>query len=69
MIPINIVHSTAMSLMEKAAIDIPDDYLEGIKAAAAVEDGDLSSFVIGFAVLVFAGSAGWFPSGLKTSLL
>lgn len=46
MIPINVVHSTAMTLMEKAAIDIPDDYLEGIKAAAAVEDGDLSSFVL-----------------------
>jgi L(+)-tartrate dehydratase alpha subunit len=35
-----------MTLMAKAAIDIPDDYLEGIKAAAAVEDGDLSSFVL-----------------------
>ena len=46
MIPINVVYSTAMTLMEKAAIDIPDDYLEGIKAAAAVEDGDLSSFVL-----------------------
>ena len=46
MIPINIVHSTAMSLMEKAAIEIPEDYLEGIKAAAEVEDGDLSSFVL-----------------------
>ena len=46
MIPIDIVHSTAMSLMEKAAIEIPEDYLEGIKAAAEVEDGDLSSFVL-----------------------
>jgi L(+)-tartrate dehydratase alpha subunit len=46
MIPIDIVHSTAMSLMEKAAIEIPEDYLEGIKAAAEVEDGDLPSFVL-----------------------
>ena len=32
--------------MEKAAIDIPQDYLDGLKAAAATEDGDLSSFVL-----------------------
>ena len=46
MIPIDLVHSTAVTLMEKAAIEIPDDYLAGIKAAAEVEDGDLSSFVL-----------------------
>lgn len=32
--------------MTKAAIEIPDDYLIGLKEAAAVEDGDLSSFVL-----------------------
>jgi L(+)-tartrate dehydratase alpha subunit len=46
MISINIVQKTAESLMEKAAIEIPEDYLDGLKAAAAVEDGDLSSFVL-----------------------
>jgi len=46
MIPIDTIKATAETLMEKAAIDIPDDYLEGLKAAAAVEDGDLSSFVL-----------------------
>ena len=34
MIPIDVVHSTAMTLMEKAAIEIPDDYLAGISIAA-----------------------------------
>ncbi|MBT3787566.1 MAG: fumarate hydratase [Alphaproteobacteria bacterium] len=46
MIPIDVVHSTAMTLMEKAAIEIPDDYLAGIKSAADAEEGDLSSFVL-----------------------
>ena len=46
MISIDVIESTAMALMEKAAIEIPDDYLQGIKAAAEVEDGDLSSFVL-----------------------
>ncbi|MEO1318861.1 MAG: fumarate hydratase, partial [Pseudomonadota bacterium] len=46
MIPIDLVQSTAETLMDKAAIEIPEDYLEGLKAAAAVEDGDLSSFVL-----------------------
>ncbi len=46
MISIDVVQSTAMTLMEKAAIEIPEDYLQGIKAAAEVEDGDLSSFVL-----------------------
>ncbi len=46
MIPINIVQSTAEKLMEKAAIEIPSDYLEGLKRTAAAEDGDLSSFVL-----------------------
>jgi len=46
MIPIDIIKSTAIILMEKAAIEIPDDYLDGLKVAAEIEDGDLSSFVL-----------------------
>ena len=46
MIAIDLVQSTAETLMKKAAIEIPDDYLTGLKAAAAEEDGDLSSFVL-----------------------
>ena len=46
MIAIDVVQSTAETLMQKAAIEIPDDYLTGLKAAAAAEDGDLSSFVL-----------------------
>ena len=45
MIPIELIQSTARSLMDKAAIEIPEDYLDGLKAAAATEDGDLSSFL------------------------
>lgn len=46
MISIDVIQRTAEVLMEKAAIEIPDDYLAGLKAAADVEDGDLSSFVL-----------------------
>ena len=46
MIAIDLIEKTALSLMEKAAIEIPQDYLDGLKAIAAVEDGDLSSFVL-----------------------
>lgn len=46
MIGLEIIQSTATTLMDKAAIDIPDDYLSGLKRAAQVEDGDLSSFVL-----------------------
>ena len=46
MIPIDMIQATAHILMEKAAIEIPEDYLVGIKRAAAVENGDLSSFVL-----------------------
>ena len=35
MIAIDLVQSTAETLMKKAAIEIPDDYLNGLKAAAA----------------------------------
>ncbi len=46
MIPIPLIHSTARDLMDKAAIEIPADYLTGLKSAAASEEGDLSSFVL-----------------------
>ncbi len=46
MIAIDLIEKTALTLMDKAAIEIPDDYLEGLKEAARVEDGDLSSFVL-----------------------
>ncbi len=46
MIAIDIIESSALTLMQKAAIEIPDDYLTGLKQAAAAEDGDLSSFVL-----------------------
>ena len=46
MIPIDIIQKTAEMLMEKAAIEIPEDYLSGLKRAAKDEDGDLSSFVL-----------------------
>jgi L(+)-tartrate dehydratase alpha subunit len=45
-IPLHLIQRTAEELMAKAAIEIPDDYLEGLKRAAATEDGDLSSFVL-----------------------
>lgn len=46
MIPIDLIESTAGTLMDKAAIEIPDDYLTGLRHAAETEDGDLSSFVL-----------------------
>ena len=46
MIPMSVVKKTARELMDKAAIEIPDDYLTGLKKAADNEDGDLSSFVL-----------------------
>ncbi len=46
MIATDILEDAALTLMEKAAIEIPDDYLSGLKQAASVEDGDLSSFVL-----------------------
>jgi len=46
MIPIDLIRKTSETLMEKAAIEIPEDYLNGLKAAAATEEGDLSSFVL-----------------------
>ena len=46
MIAIDHIQKTAEDLMEKAAIEIPQDYLEGLQEAAKSEDGDLSSFVL-----------------------
>ena len=46
MIKVASIYKTAVSLMEKAAIEIPDDYLKGLKKAAKDEDGDLSNFVL-----------------------
>ena len=46
MISIDLIESTAEVLMDKAAIEIPQDYLDGLEATASVEDGDLSSFVL-----------------------
>ena len=46
MIPIQLIQKTAETLMDKAAIEIPQDYLDGLRAAADSEDGDLSSFVL-----------------------
>lgn len=46
MIPISLIQKTAETLMSKAAIEIPEDYLDGLRKAAETEDGDLSSFVL-----------------------
>ena len=46
MIPIKLIQKTAETLMDKAAIEIPEDYLDGLRKAAQTEDGDLSSFVL-----------------------
>ena len=46
MIGIDLIQSTAEALMDKAAIEIPQDYLDGLQRAAECEDGDLSSFVL-----------------------
>lgn len=46
MIGQEVLRQAADELMARAAIEIPDDYLTGLKAAADQEDGDLSSFVL-----------------------
>jgi L(+)-tartrate dehydratase alpha subunit len=46
MIHIADLQHTAEALMAKAAIEIPDDYLSGLRACANTEKGDLSAFVI-----------------------
>src|SRR5205807_10197136 len=46
MISIASIQRTAEELMAKAAIEIPDDYLAGLRKCADTEKGDLSAFVI-----------------------
>src|SRR5688572_6312015 len=46
MTPIAALQKTAEALMAKAAIEIPDDYLGGLRQCANTEKGDLSAFVI-----------------------
>ena len=46
MISISCLQTTAEQLMAKAAIEIPDDYLAGLRACADTEQGSLSAFVI-----------------------
>jgi tartrate dehydratase alpha subunit/fumarate hydratase class I-like protein len=46
MIPLSSIQRTAEDLMAKAAIEIPDDYLAGLRRCVDTEKGDLSSFVI-----------------------
>ena len=46
MISISSLQATAEQLMAKAAIEIPDDYLDGLRACADTEQGSLSAFVI-----------------------
>lgn len=41
-----LIEETAFRLMATAAIEIPDDYLAGIEAMVATEEGDLSAFVL-----------------------
>ncbi len=45
-IPEALVEATAYDLMVKAGIEIPEDYLNGIKAMTESESGDLSAFVL-----------------------
>jgi L(+)-tartrate dehydratase alpha subunit len=40
------IEEAAYQIMKKAAIDIPDDYLTGIKGMVDREKGDLSAFVL-----------------------
>ena len=46
MIEQSVLQSTAEALMAKAAIEIPDDYLGGLRQCANTETGELSAFVI-----------------------
>jgi L(+)-tartrate dehydratase alpha subunit len=46
MIGIATIERAAYKLMAKAAIEIPDDYLDGLRRCADTETGDLSAFVI-----------------------
>lgn len=46
MITLSILQDTAEKLMAKAAVEIPEDYLDGLRGCANTEKGDLSAFVI-----------------------
>lgn len=46
MIPISKVEEAALEVMKRAAIDIPDDYRQGIEKCSRAETGELSRFVI-----------------------
>jgi len=46
MIALASLQTTAEQLMAKAAIEIPEDYLDGLRVCAASERGELSAFVI-----------------------
>ena len=46
MIALSSLERTAEALMAKAAIEIPDDYLEGVRRCANTETGELSAFVL-----------------------
>ena len=46
MIPLDLIRSTSEALMERAAIEIPQDYLAGLERMAAREEGELSAFVL-----------------------
>ncbi len=41
-----LIEETAAQLMATAAIEIPADYLAGIRAMTAAEEGELSAFVL-----------------------
>src|SRR6478735_1169457 len=46
MIPLSSLQKAAEEMMARAAIEIPDDYLTGLRRCANTEKGDLSAFVI-----------------------
>ena len=46
MIPLSALKSAADILMTRAAIEIPQDYLDGLEKMADTESGELSAFVI-----------------------
>lgn len=46
MIPLSSLQKIAEEMMARAAIEIPDDYLAGLRRCANTEKGDLAAFVI-----------------------
>ena len=45
-IPLRAVEETALELMRRAAVEIPDDYRQGIRAMVETEDSELGRFVL-----------------------